>query len=57
MVKHGHRAAKQRGEYRRYNQPQNKNHGKETAYDHERRCHPFEQDLQNRPERNIEIDH
>jgi hypothetical protein len=57
MVKSGHRAAKERGEYRRHNQPKNKNDRQEAAKNDERCRHPFEHDLQNRSERNIEIHH
>ena len=55
MVKSGHRSAKERGEYRRHNQPKNKNNRQEAAKNDEPGRHPFEHDLQNRSERNIEI--
>ena len=57
MMKRRHQAAEQRREYRRHNQPKNKNNRQKTAEYNERCCHPFEHDLQNRPERNIEIDY
>ena len=57
MVKRRHYAVEQRREYRRQNQPKNKNDRQEAAKDDERCCHPFEHDLENRPEGNVEINY
>ena len=57
MMKSGHDAVEQRGEYRRHNQPKNKDNRQKAAEYNERCCHPFELDLQHRPKRNVEIDY
>jgi hypothetical protein len=45
MMKRGNHTVKQCREYRRHNQPKNKNDWQKAAEHNNRCCHPFEHDL------------